>query len=172
MSYDISLVHRDGSEVYLDTPFLPRGGTVPAQVCSTTGQLMPCPTTEASINITYNYAKYYYAATEGDARFLVENEDHTKTNGGIRGLYGKTAKEATVMLADMIFRIHEAYTLENGTWKETERVDTETEKSYMVSEGDTSNYWTATAANAILPLVQILHMSVACMLQDVVWDGD
>ena len=41
---------------------------------------------------------------------------------------------------------------------------------YEVDEGDTSNYWLATAANAIKPLHQLI--ALAKMRSDCIWDGD
>lgn len=72
MSYDIDLVHKDTRETMkLPCPLFVRGGTVPAAVNPMTGRLEQAPTEEASINITYNYASYYYEATDGDDRFRV-----------------------------------------------------------------------------------------------------
>lgn len=41
---------------------------------------------------------------------------------------------------------------------------------YEVDEGDTENYWTPTAANAIRPLHKLI--SLAKMRPDCIWDGD
>lgn len=82
MSYDIELHRRNGDVVYADTPFLMHGGTVPAYV-DEHDVLRRATQREAHVNITYNYARYYYDATEGDVRF--------EQGSGIRGLYGKTA---------------------------------------------------------------------------------
>ena len=41
---------------------------------------------------------------------------------------------------------------------------------YEVNEGDTSDYWMATAANAIRPLHQLI--ALAKMRPDCIWDGD
>lgn len=47
------------------------------------------------------------------------------------------------------------------------------EKIYEVSEGDMSNYWEGTAANAIIPLMDMLHMAVEHLSdEEAVWDGD
>lgn len=190
MSYDIELKHRDGSEVLVDTPFFMRGGTVPAAV-DAAGNLVQCAQREAHVNITYNYAHYYYEATDGDERFA--NTSDSDVVYGIRGLYGKTAAESIPMLHDMIERIRKRYTDEDGTWKVTSRKKTiyfdktgkevpwdfdklseytSKEVTYEISEGDTSNYWESTALNAILPLMDMVHLAIACILDDVVWDGD
>ena len=47
-------------------------------------------------------------------------------------------------------------------------VSRQTVKKYC--EGDTSNYWESTAANAIKPLYQLI--ALAKMRPDCVWDGD
>ena len=47
---------------------------------------------------------------------------------------------------------------------------TKEEYTVMVSEGDTDDYWEATAVNAIKPLHQLIAM--AKMRPDGVWDGD
>ena len=44
------------------------------------------------------------------------------------------------------------------------------EVEFEVSEGDTSDYWMDTAANAIKPLYQLL--ALAKMRPDCIWDGD
>ena len=43
----------------------------------------------------------------------------------------------------------------------------------MVNEGDMSNYWTATAANAIKPLLYMIVMATDNLTEEnIVWDGD
>ena len=44
------------------------------------------------------------------------------------------------------------------------------ETELEVNEGDTSDYWLATAANAIKPLYQLI--ALAKMRTDCIWDGD
>ncbi len=116
-----------------------------------------------------------------------------ETEYGIRGIYGKTGAESIPMLEDMIRRITEKYQ-KDGEWIETERTKarwydengnevedpfhmilqgknvTKEEYTVMVSEGDTDDYWEATAVNAIKPLHQLIAM--AKMRPDGVWDGD
>lgn len=197
MSYDIDLVNRHtGETVSLDRPAFIRGGTVPAVLDAATGRLVQTTQRDASINITYNYAPYFYEATEGDERFA-----YTDTNGdvvyGIRGLYGKSARESIPMLTDMIVRITEKYQDKDGNWFVTKRrksyyFDRDgnevadylsgilygenyevREEVYEVSEGDTSNYWEATAGNAIESLWNMIFIATDQMLnEDAVWDGD
>lgn len=182
MSYDIELQRRNGDVVYVDTPFLMHGGTVPAYV-DEHGVLRQATQREAHVNITYNYARYYYDATEGDARF--------EKGSGIRGLYGKTAVESIPMLVDMIRRIDVKFRNADGTWMDTMRkkkvyfdasgrevspmdsgiVRAET-VFYLVNEGHTDDYWEATAVNAITPLRDMLHLATEFISEDVVWMGD
>ena len=44
------------------------------------------------------------------------------------------------------------------------------ETELEVNEGDTSDYWLATATNAIKPLYQLI--ALAEMRPDCIWDGD
>lgn len=202
MSYDIDIVNRNNKEEILQmqsSAFI-RGGTVPAE-CDEWGNLHQVRQTEAHINITYNYGKYYYEATEGDERFAHEEEysDEKKVEYGIRGLYGKTPAESIPMLKDMIKKIEEKYKDEHGEWLVTKRERThyfypdgseckdpfyelvfnkrkditETKEEYYVSEGNEADYWEATAANAIRPLRDMIHMAVELMDDpDAIWYGD
>ena len=219
MSYDISLINNNNKQpLLLYHPQYLRGGMVPKELSN--GELVQAMNTHAELNITYNYSRYYYEASDGDERFFVTNENGEKKNGGIRGLYGKTAAESLPMLTDMIERIKRKYMdQETGAWYVTKRkkfylydengnllmktasLATETkvhlydengseyrdpinailndlpyrkeEKIYEVSEGDMSNYWEGTAANAIIPLMDMLHMAVEHLSdEEAVWDGD
>ena len=161
-------------------------------------------TTELWLNITWNYAHYYYESTDGHPRFAHDEisayyADGTtgpvKTEYGIRGIYGKTGAESIPMLKDMIDRIEKKYKTADGKWKSARRkrrvvydedgyrtkmdvyeairgnikytVKTE---EYDISEGDTSDYWKETAANAIRPSHQLIAM--AQIRPDGVWEGD
>lgn len=197
MSYDIDLINRKTKKVLpMRHPEYVRGGTVPAEL-NEFGELVQAKQIDTSINITYNYASYYYDAAEGDPRFLVEEDGKIK-NGGIRGIYGKTAGEAFSMLMDLRRRIMDKYyDAKKEEWKIGNRQRahlydengneyndpiyailhdlprTEEIEDYTVSEGDTSNYWEKTAANAIQPLVYMGHMSMEYLYDDdAVWDGD
>ena len=198
MSYDIKLVDPVTEET-LHLPFdhVMTGGTFAGTFDSVTGEVRPRPIPEAWLNVTYNYARYYYDAAEGDDRFLVRNkqdpEHPTEENGGIRGLYGKTGAESIGMLEDMIQRIETRYR-KDGKWISTERKKRryfypnveevkdilyailrnrpyrEEEYTVTVNEGPNSDYWEATAANAISPLHKLLAM--ARLRPDGVWVGD
>lgn len=175
-----------------------RGGTVPAEYSESVGHLVQIPQTSCDVNITYNYAQYFYDATQGDDDFAHEEPYEDELVYGIRGLYGKTAKESIPMLQRMIARVDWENKDENGNWitrirtrqhhfykNETEckdpidailREKTEIitkEEQYTVSEGDIADYWEATAANAIISLKDMLTMAVANEDNpDAVWTGD
>lgn len=199
MSYDIRIVDKTTKdEQYLPVPMFVRGGTVPASYNKYTGQLEQTQSKEAHINVTYNYARYYYEATEGDDRFL--NVTYDKRHYGIRGLYGKTPSESIPMLQDIVRRIKDKYTDRDGNWLTTKRTRTHVydkngneidehpivialtrkndtysyeDEEYEVYEGDTSNYWEATAQNAIIPLMDMIAMASQFFDEDnLVWDGD
>ena len=193
MSYDISMVDANTKEVLkLRNPQYLIGGTYRVEVSPETGELVPAKESEASFNITYNYAPYYYAATEGDSRFAHDDGDGN-TSYGIRGLYGRTGMESIPMLHDMIRRIEISHKDKDGHWLQSRRkreryfdvngneIDyvqavlrgkaaTKEEEEYVVSEGDVKDYWEPTAANAISALYTLLHIAVE--LPDGIWDGD
>lgn len=202
MSYDIKLINKNTKEtIEVSTPFFMDGGTIPAYL-DESWQWHQASQREAHVNITYNYSSYYYAATKGDERFAHIDCDG-KTCYGIRGLYGKPPRESIPMILDMISRINHQYKNDDGTWKYGKRERKEyinatgkplsfervlslalrddpelkniQEKTiqYEISEGDTANYWEATAANAIRPLKLMLHIATECISMDeCVWDGD
>ena len=200
MSYDINLVNKETSETLkLNHPLFIVGGTMPAEYDSEIGEFTPTASLDAHINITYNYSNYYYEATDGDERFahVEEYNGEKKTEYGIRGLYGKTAEESIQLLRVMISRINKKYHDESGVWLNGKREKTcfydpngdELElhdvlkrkddeyrvekKEYEVSEGDISNYWEATAANAIEALWTMIFIATdQAMNPDAVWDGD
>lgn len=191
MSYDMHLVDSK-SHAVMELPvaiFIP-AGNIYAEFDEITNEFYRIPQREASINITYNYAGYYYIACEGDRRFYNGDE-----NLGIRAIYGKTAKESIPMIKDMIAHIQRKYQNADGSWKLGNRtrqfaINAQGEKitdsfkifrqgltpikeRYIVSEGDTSNYWEATAANAIIPLRMMLFFAVNLEDKECFWNyGD
>ena len=194
MGYWIELIDKKTKKtILLKNGEYIRSGIVPAIYDEKCDRMVPQAVQEACVSITYNYANYYYEATEGDVRFAHPNDGETEY--GIRGLYGKTAWESIPMLKDMIRRIELKYR-PNGEWLQTTRkkkvyfdpatlkryypIETigitaslqEIEEDYTVSEGDTSNYWEDTAANAILPLRDMLKLAKQFADEDVVWSGD
>ena len=195
MSYDIRLTERaTGETIMLPIKHMMTGGTYKADFDEKTQTFSPAEIQDAWLNITYNYSSYYYEATEGDDRFYgVEDwNDKGYHNCGIRGIYGKTGLESLSMLKDLASRIEAKYK-NDGKWITTTRNQTifrdlngkerhpvellfhkmeytKEETEINVNEGDTSDYWTATAANAIKPLYQLLVF--AELRPDGIWDGD
>lgn len=107
-------------------------------------------TTEAWMNVTYNYADWYYR----DGVFpLVGGESR-----GIRTIYGMSGAESIPVLKSAID------TLESCT------DDMSEEERKKCEEQGATGYWMPTRGNAIKPLYQLLAM--AQMRPDGVWDGD
>lgn len=107
-------------------------------------------TSEAWLNITYNYAGWYYMdgvfpETEGD-------------NRGIRTIYGMTGAESIPVLKNAIAA------LENSNKEITD----EELKEY--EEHGADGYWIPTKENAIRPLYSLL--AFAQFRPDGVWYGD
>ena len=186
MSYDIYLNDPvTGQPIELQDPHMMTGGTYAIG-----------GTRELWLNVTYNYASYYYEATEGDERFAHQEKrrDEFVNEYGIRGIYGKSGAESIPMLTDMISRIENKYKTSSGEWittvREKRRVHgadgkvyedaldlifkgikfTEEKYEVEISEGPNPNYWEATAGNAIKPLHQLIAM--ARLRPDGIWDGD
>ena len=140
MSYDITLKDPVTHEVIeFDEPHQMKGGMYAIG-----------GTKEAWLNITYNYANYYYDAAEGDDRFFGKLWYDEPKNLGIRGIYGKTGAESIPMLQEMVERI-----------------------KHMPDEecpADCKGYWKPTAENAVRPLHYLIAM--AKMRPDGIWDGD
>lgn len=123
MSYDIYLKDPVTNDVcQLESAHFMRGGTYAVG-----------GTQEAWLNITYNYAPYYYEATDGDPRFAHDEisayyADGTtgplQTEYGIRGIYGKTGAESIPMLQNMIDRIEAKYRPDGKEWISTDREET------------------------------------------------
>ena len=140
MSYDIYLRDRVTKEtVHFDTPHRMAGGTYAVG-----------GTTEAWLNITYNYAQWYYK----DGVFPNNGED----NSGIRSIYGLSGADSIPVLE------HAIKTLESMT------EDLSEEEIQEYKDRGAGGYWTPTRANAVRPLYQLLAM--AKMRPDAVWDGD
>lgn len=140
MSYDITLKDPVTHEIIeFDEPHQMKGGMYAIG-----------GTREAWLNITYNYANYYYDATEGDDRFFGKLWYDEPKNLGIRGIYGKTGAESIPMLKDMVERIKPMPDEE--------------------CPADCKGYWKPTAENAVRPLHYLIAM--AQMRPDGIWDGD
>ena len=118
MSYDVRLKNPKTDEtIILDKKHQIRGGTYAIG-----------GTCEAWLNITYNYTKIL-------DRVL---------NGGIRGLYGKTAQEGILILEEAINKLGND-------------VD--------------DNYWRATEGNAKIALIGLLELAEKSP-PEAIWDGD
>ena len=149
MSYDIYLNNPETGEVSKVSSFV--------SYKTVDGKLVQDEQTEAWVNITYNYAKYFYAVTEGDERFAHRRSASGDVDYGIRGIYGKTGAESIPLLQLMIDRIQERFIYSDRKW-------------FAAQEIDTSDYWTSTAAYAICPLRQMIRLAKQC--PDSIWDGD
>lgn len=192
MSYDISLKDPVTKKtIELNEPHFMQGGTY---AMGGTKELW------LNITYNYGLYYYEatdkdprFAHDEVSCYYADGTKGPMETEYGIRGIYGKTGAESIPMLEDMIRRITEKYQ-KDGEWIETERTKarwydengnevedpfhmilqgknvTKEEYTVMVSEGDTDDYWEATAVNAIKPLHQLIAM--ARMRPDGVWDGD
>ena len=178
MSYDIHLMDPITGETATVPGHLMVGGTYKADYHPETGTFTPALNTEAELNITYNYGSYYY---------------ETYKENGIRTIYGMSGVDSIPVLEKMIFCIEEKYK-KNGEWIVSNRKETvyygkndnevdlcdivfnnaiyerKEEIEIEVSEGDTSDYWLATAANALRPLHQLI--ALAKMRPDCIWVGD
>lgn len=178
MSYDIYLKDPVTKETAEVPGHLMRGGTFMADYHPESGTFTPALNTEAWLNITYNYGHYYYEMNKEE---------------GIREIYGKTGLDSIPILEGMIAHLEKKYK-KNGKWITTKRnkviyydengneIDgmiafieriapvRKEDTEFEVSEGDTSDYWLDTAANAIRPLYQLI--ALAKMRPDCIWDGD
>lgn len=135
MSYDISLVDPVTRETLtMDAPHQMRGGTYAIE-----------GTDEMWVNITYNYARWYY-------------KDYAFGEKGIRSIYGLSGAESIPVLKKAIAGL-----------ESTDEELPEEEMQKYIEQGVTG-YWVATRENAIRPLYQLLAM--AQMRPDGVWEGD
>ncbi len=140
MSYDITLNDPVTKEtIELDAPHQIKGGTYAIN-----------GTSEAWLNVTYNYAGWYYK----DGVFPSKDGE----SQGIRTIYGMSGAESIPVLKGAIAA------LENST----DEISDEERKQYK--EQGVTGYWMPTRENAIKPLYSLL--AFAQMRPDGVWDGD
>ena len=140
MSYDISLcdpVTKDTLE--MDVPHQMKGGTYALG-----------GTTEMWLNITYNYANWYYK----DGVFPNGNDK----SRGIRTIYGMSGAESIPVLKNAIS------VLENLT------EDISDEDRERCEKQGATGYWMPTRENAIRPLYSLL--AFAQIRPDGIWEGD
>lgn len=140
MSYDISLRDPVTKETLcMGSPHQMKGGTYAIG-----------GTDEMWLNITYNYADWYYM----DGVFGKEGDE----NKGIRTIYGLSGAESIPVLK------HAIETLENS-----DKEISEEERKQHEEQGATG-YWMPTKENAIRPLYSLL--AFAQMRPDGIWEGD
>ncbi len=140
MSYDITLNDPVTKEtIELDAPHQIKGGTYAIN-----------GTSEAWLNVTYNYARWYYK----DGVFPGKDGE----SQGIRTIYGMSGAESIPVLRGAIAA------LENST----DEISDEERKQY--EEQEVTGYWMPTRENAIKPLYSLV--AFAQMRPDGVWDGD
>ena len=140
MSYDIYLTDPvSRGPIELEEAHYMRGGTYPLS-----------GTTELWLNITYNYADWYYhPGVFGETR-----ED----SKGIRAIYGMSGAESIPVLKRAIEALESL----------TEDISEEDRRN--CERQGTTGYWVPTRANAIRPLYQLL--ALAQMRPDGIWEGD
>lgn len=134
MSYDIRLKDAvSGETMQLDHPHHMRGGTHAVG-----------GTTEAALNVTYNYAEHFRRVF-GDSDVSLSEFDRIFGGGGtgIRKLYGMSGADSIPVL-----------------------------ESAAAKLGDdvSDDYWQPTEGNAKRALLQLL--ALAKMRPDGIWDGD
>ena len=140
MSYDISLRDPVRKEtIHFDTPHQIKGGTYAVG-----------GTSEAWLNITYNYSRWYYK----EGVFPDNGEDYR----GIRSIYGLSGADSIPILENAIKALEDM----------DEDLTEEEIRNY--EEHNIKGYWLPTRENAIKPLYQLLAM--AKMRPDAEWDGD
>lgn len=140
MSYDISLRDPIRKEtIHFDTLHQMRGGTY-----------VVGGTSEAWLNITYNYSRWYYK----EGVFPDNGEDYR----GIRSIYGLSGADSIPILENAIKALEDM----------DEDLTEEEIRNY--EEHNIKGYWLPTRENAIKPLYQLLAM--AKMRPDAEWDGD
>lgn len=140
MSYDITLKNPVTKEtILLESNHFMTGGTYALG-----------GTKEAWLNITYNYAHWYYM----DNVFpIIEGGKR-----GIRPIYGMSGAESIPVLKNAI-KVLRSFEFD---------ISAEERKEY--EEQGTTGYWMPTKENAIKPLYQLL--SFAQMRPDGIWEGD
>lgn len=94
MSYDIYLKEAVTGETAQVPGHLMTGGTYKADYHPETGMFTPALNTDAELNITYNYSRYYYDIYE---------------EKGIRTIYGVAGVDSIPMLEKMIQGIEKKY---------------------------------------------------------------
>ena len=197
MSYDIKLVDRETKKPYKIDKQIVDSGVI--EVKEYNGILIPNEEVDAYINITYNYADWYYLAFDRGERYYNSIRDmsyvpdyaDTDREGrgyGIRSIYGMTGERSIVELDYVIEK------LEDGKWHPEfditeddlvedyiDRVNEwnslpEEEKRYLAdmkivpTKYELDDYYTSTRSNALKPLYQLKRL--AEMIPEGIWMGD
>lgn len=140
MSYDISLCDPiTGETLETESTHMMTGGTYAIG-----------GTRELWLNVTYNYARWYY-----EPGVFAPTEKESK---GIRTIYGLTGAESIPVLKNAISALKSM----NTDISEEERKEYENQEA--------TGYWMPTKENAIRALCQLL--AIAQMRPDGVWEGD
>lgn len=147
MSYDIRLCDPvTHIMVEFPTAHVMTGGTYQAMM-DVHGNWIPRPTTEAWLNITYNYSGHYKRVFEPRPARPGENEEYGTEDDamvcGIRSIYGLTGAESIPILQ-----------------RAADQLNDETDP----------DYWEPTEGNAKRPLLQLIAM--AQLRPDGIWEGD
>lgn len=161
MSYDIYAVTADKTPVQLAEPFHGKGGTY--QVYGTT---------EAHLNVTYNYSEFFHRALDEDK--------------GIRVLYGMQVLDSLPLIAGAIAKLDkESKTFDIKTLKKKLKDPGALLRSLAQKEDYTpspedyeewkaEDYWAPTPHNAAKALLNLLSLAAAviAVAPEAVWDGD
>lgn len=140
MSYDISLIDPVSKETLCaEFEHEMTGGT-----CAVGG------TKELWLNVTYNYADWYYKPG-----VFGPTKEESK---GIRTIYGMSGSESIPVLQKAISAL------------KAMDEDISDEERRQCEEQGATGYWMPTRDNAIRPLYQLVAM--AMIRPDGVWDGD
>lgn len=124
MSYDLYLRDRVTGGCLQVPGHLMYGGNI--RCAERGGVLVPDVTTEAYLNITYNYSRYYHEAFPGASEDMERHSEDAERygiadpDGGIRSLNGLTGVQAVPLLNEMIRRIKARYKDIEG-WVDTRR---------------------------------------------------
>lgn len=105
---------------------------------------------EMWLNITYNYADWYYKPG-----VFAKTKKESK---GIRAIYGMTGAESIPVLKKAIAKL------------ESMTIDLSEKERKKYEEYSAGEYWMPTRENAIRPLYQLL--AFAQMRPDGMWEGD
>lgn len=193
MSWDFRLKNPVTGETLTVEPHFMYGGNVKVEYID--GKPVKLPNDLAELNVTYNYSSYYYDATESfeditetsgicdldgmkavDAIDFINKlieyiENKYRPDGHwIEGTRTKYLCDIKGYGNDLEFVDYLQWRLKytDKTEEELRELVTHKEVEYTVNEGDTSDYWEVTAANALIPLYQLLALSK--MRPDGVWE--